>query len=86
MNAHPNGTSITDNSLPINSFHAVAQHAGDAVVAAFGDPMFNESFSMSQLSREQMELPEVHLQSVPAVPVVNLGEFPRATGEIRGSE
>jgi hypothetical protein len=82
MNAHPNGTSITHNSLPINSFHAAARHAADAVVEEFGDPLFNSCFSDSQSRGEDVELSELQLQPQPSEPPVDLTKFPWATGEI----
>jgi hypothetical protein len=82
LNAHPKGTSITHNSLPINNFQAAVRHAGDAVVEEFGDPLFNSCFSDSQSRGEDIELSELQLQPPPSEPPVDLTEFPCATGEM----
>jgi len=33
----------SQSSLPVGSFHAVAQHIHNAVIDEFGDPSFDES-------------------------------------------
>jgi hypothetical protein len=85
QNAHPNGSSITYSLLPVNSFHAAVQHAGAAVIAEFGDTMFNESFTKYQSSRDSIEQETCHQPQVSEA-AVDLGEFPWALGEIRQLE